>query len=504
MHAIFRSFVVPVALLGLLAAAPAGFAQSANLTLLHINDVYEISPKKGKGGMAQLMTLLEAERARAENHLTTLGGDLISPSVMSGLTQGAQMIDAMNAIGLDLAGFGNHEFDFGPEVFAQRMKESKFTWLATNTVGPDGKPFGGATATMTRKVGELTVGLFSVLTPETEHLSSPGPNVEIAPAIDTAKSAVASLKDDGADFIIALTHLDIAEDRAVARAVKGVDVILGGHDHDPISFYESGTLILKAGYDAHYLLVADIAITKKKTRRGLQVSMVPQWRFLSTAGVAPHGAVAQRVAKHEAALDEELNVTVGETSVELDSRRSSVRTQETNIGNLIADAMRDALGADIGFTNGGGIRGDRTYDPGTKLTRKDVLTELPFGNVTVMLELTGADLRAALENGVARVEDKAGRFPQVSGMTFTYDPKAIKGSRVVSITVGGRPLDDGKRYSVATNDYIANGGDGYAALKQAKTLIDASAGTLMATQVMEHITKLGTVAPEVEGRIMAK
>ena len=389
MHAIFRSFVVPVALLGLLAAAPAGFAQSANLTLLHINDVYEISPKKGKGGMAQLMTLLEAERARAENHLTTLGGDLISPSVMSGLTQGAQMIDAMNAIGLDLAGFGNHEFDFGPEVFAQRMKESKFTWLATNTVGPDGKPFGGATATMTRKVGELTVGLFSVLTPETEHLSSPGPNVEIAPAIDTAKSAVASLKDDGADFIIALTHLDIAEDRAVARAVKGVDVILGGHDHDPISFYESGTLILKAEYDAHYLLVADIAITKKKTRRGLQVSMVPQWRFLSTAGVAPHGAVAQRVAKHEA-------------------------------------------------------------------------------------------------------------------MTFTYDPKAIKGSRGVSITVGGRPLDDGKRYSVATNDYIANGGDGYAALKQAKTLIDASAGTLMATQVMEHITKLGTVAPEVEGRIMAK
>ena len=555
----------------LFAGAPfPAWSQSADLTLLHVNDVYEISAKKGKGGLAELMTLLRQERARADNHLTTLGGDLISPSVMSGLTKGAQMIELMNAIGLDVAGFGNHEFDFGSDVFKERMAASKFTWLATNTLGADGKPFGGAKATMTRKVGELTVGLFSLLTPETTHLSSPGSDITFAPAFATALSAVKTLKDQGADFIIALTHLDIAQDRALANSVKGINVILGGHDHDPISFYENDTLILKTGYDAHYLAVADIHIEKKETKRGARVSMLPQWRLVSTAGVAPDPEIDKLVAKHEAALDKELNVAVGKTNVELDSRRATVRTKESNLGNLIADAIRASVGADIGFANGGGIRGDRTYEPGTTLTRKDVLTELPFGNVVVMLELSGADLLAALENGVSRVEDKAGRFPQVSGVNFTYDPKAAKGSRVIDVLVGGiavaarrhvvvgrhlvagahvqglaanehiddaasfrrfrvvgevhardlgeaakgsrvidvlvggKALDMGARYKVATNDYMASGGDGYAALTKGKAIIDASGGTLMASEVMDYITAKGSVAPKVEGRIVAK
>jgi 2',3'-cyclic-nucleotide 2'-phosphodiesterase (5'-nucleotidase family) len=162
------------------------------------------------------------------------------------------------------------------------------------------------------------------------------------------------------------------------------------------------------------------------------------------------------------------------------------------------------MDAEVGFTNGGGIRGDRTYEPGTTLTRKDVLGELPFGNVVVLLELSGNDLLAALENGVSRVEDKAGRFPHVSGMRFVYDPKKPKGSRVVEAMVGGQPLDPGKRYRVATNEYIAGGGDGYAALTKGKALIDASAATLMATMVMDYIAAEGTIAPKVEGRITAK
>ena len=173
-------------------------AESADLTLLHINDVYEISAKRGKGGLAELMTLLKQERQGAKHHLTTLGGDLISPSVMSGLSKGAQMIELMNAIGLDVAGFGNHEFDFGNDVLSRHIANSSFIWLATNTMGADGKPFGGAKALMTRKIGELTVGLFALLTPETTHLSSPGKGVSFAPAEATAKQAVKDLKAHGA------------------------------------------------------------------------------------------------------------------------------------------------------------------------------------------------------------------------------------------------------------------------------------------------------------------
>jgi 2',3'-cyclic-nucleotide 2'-phosphodiesterase (5'-nucleotidase family) len=207
------------------------------------------------------------------------------------------------------------------------------------------------------------------------------------------------------------------------------------------------------------------------------------------------------VDTYQQQLDDELNVPVGTTTVELDSRRDTVRTTESNFGNLIADALRDTVDADVAIANGGGIRGDRTYDAGTVLTRKDILTELPFGNVTVLLELSGADLLAALENGVSEVEDKAGRFPQVSGMTVRYNPKADAGARITEVKVAGEPLDLGRTYLLATNDYVAGGGDGYAALTRGKMLIDASAATLMASMVLDYIAARGEVAPALEGRI---
>ena len=486
---------------GLLAMTPlAALAQSAKLTLLHVNDVYQISPQRGTGGLAELMTLLKQERARAENHMTTLGGDLLSPSVMSGLKKGEQMIALMNAIGLDYAGLGNHEFDFGDDVLKQRMGESKFTWLATNTLS-GGAPFGGAQATAMRQVGDFKVGIFSLLTEETGHLSSPGAGVTFTPVEEAATQAVADLKEQGADIVVAITHLDIAQDRALARSVRGINIILGGHDHDPIMFYEGGVLILKAGTDAQYLAVADIAIEKTESRGRVRINMRPEWRLVSTAGVTPDPQVAAIVKDFEDELSRELDVVVGTTTVELDSQRANVRTRETSMGNLIADAIRDGVGAEIGFANGGGIRGDRIYEAGTELTRKDILTELPFGNVTLLIELSGADLLAALENGVSRIEDTAGRFPQVSGVSFTFDASKAAGSRVSGVMVGDRALDPARLYRVATNDFIYAGGDGYEALTRGRAIIDSSGATLMATMVMDYVAKMGSVAPKVDGRI---
>lgn len=171
------------------------------------------------------------------------------------------------------------------------------------------------------------------------------------------------------------------------------------------------------------------------------------------------------------------------------------------MGNLIADAIRARTGADVSIANGGGIRADRTYDPGTVLTRRDILTELPFGNVTVVTELPGSQLLAALENGVSQVEKGAGRFPQVSGMSFVYDPTAPAGSRIASVTVGGADLDVNAVYKLATNDYILGGGDGYSALGGGNVLVDAGNGNLMANDVMEYILETGKVTSTVEGRI---
>ncbi len=165
--------------------------------------------------------------------------------------------------------------------------------------------------------------------------------------------------------------------------------------------------------------------------------------------------------------------------------------------------MREATGASVAITNGGGIRANRQYPVGHKLTRRDILSELPFGNRTVMVEVTGRAIKAALENGFSQVEQRAGRFPHVSGMQVVYDPRQPAGSRVVSVTVGGQPLDEARTYTLATNDFMMKGGDGYSALTPQNADLDKQ-GKLMANDVMTHARKLGQVAARIEGRVTVR
>lgn len=479
-------------------------AAPTKITFLHVNDVYEISPKDGTGGLAELMTLLKAERAASPHSITTLGGDLISPSVMSGITKGKHMIELMNALGVGVAVPGNHEFDFGPEVAAQRFSESRFPWLGTNILGHSGKLATGLKDVLTVKFDDFTVGFFGVLSQDTDVMSSPGKDMEFVDVLETASKSVKKLKAAGADVVVALTHLDFDQDRELAESVSGIDLILGGHDHDPITFYEGGVLIHKSGYNAQYLGAIDLMVERQEREGRTVVSVRPAWRMISTAGVTPDPEIKKMVDGYNAALDAELATVVGKTSVVLDARKNSLRTGETNFGDLVAEAMRAAVGADVAIVNGGAIVSDRTYDAGSQLIRKDILAALPYGNVTVLLELTGSDLLAALENGVSKVEEKAGRFPQIAGMAFTYTPSAPAGSRIVGVTVGSEPLEEDRLYRVATNEYMAGGGDGYDALKNGEELIDASAGTLVTTSLMNYIAAKKVLAVQVDGRIRRK
>ena len=181
-----------------------------------------------------------------------------------------------------------------------------------------------------------------------------------------------------------------------------------------------------------------------------------------------------------------------------------MRSQETAIGNLVADAVRAAAGADAAILNGGGIRANRQYPVGTALTRRDILSELPFGNKSAVTEITGAALRAALENGVSLLENRGGRFPQVSNLVVEVDTKAPVGRRILSVKVGGAPLDEARTYKIATNDFMLRGGDGYTMLagKMAPTV--DSGDSLVANDVMVYARRLGSVAVKPEGRIILK
>ncbi len=312
--------------------------------------------------------------------------------------------------------------------------------------------------------------------------------------IAVGQQEVQNLKAQGAQFIIALTHMDMDEDRALAQAVPDIDLILGGHDHDPMHEIVNNTLIWKTGSDF-------------RTLGELKVFLIPGQKALIlpnyipvTASVADEPAMAALVADYASTLDAELGLPVGETAVALDATRAAVRTTESNFGNLIADASRAFTGADVALMNGGGIRTDQMYGPG-QLTRRDIQAVLPFGNVVITVEVSGADLVTALENGVSEVEKTSGRFPQISGATYKYDPAAPAGARILEVTVGGQPLDPARMYVVAINDFIGSGGDGYEVFSNAPRKLSEAGGPLLANTVMDYIAQQGTISPSVEGRI---
>ncbi len=489
--------------LAILWLSPA-FAAPVKITFLHTNDIYLIDQKGGKGGFPKLMSLLKQERAANANTITTFGGDLLSPSIMSALTQGAQMIELMDAVGLQYAVLGNHEFDFGPAIFAQRIKESKAVWMAANLRRADGKPIDGIVDNAVVEMDGMKIGMFGVITPETVTLSAPGDVYIFTDPVQAARGQVETLKAQGADFIVALTHLDWKQDRELARQVPGIGLMLAGHDHIAASVFVGDTLLVQAGADAHWLAVVDVMLEYVEKRGKQRLITNYDWHMRSTLGVEDDAEIAALVQVYNALLDDKLNIVVGKTSTLLDTRRETVRTGESAFANVIVDAMRESVGADVALTNGGGIRGDTVYEPDTELTRKMVLGELPFGNVTVKLEISGKALLAALERGVAKVENVRGQFPHVSGMSYVFDPEQPAGSRIISVKVGRQPLDPNATYTLATHDYIARGGDNYDMFKGLKRLIDTSGGTLMASVVMQYIEARGTIAPKLEGRIATR
>lgn len=506
-HVATAVVAVFVGIIALAALAPPGLAAPLRLTLVHVNDWDQMAGIGGAGGAAKIATVVAEERARAEAEgslaVVTFGGDMISPSVLSGIDQGAHMIDLANVVGFDVAVLGNHEFDFGPDVLRDRLAESETIWLAANvSVAPDGRAFPGTTATTVVEKDGYRIGFLGLVTTETPVISSPGPDVTFAPVEEVGARLAKDLRAEGADIVVALTHQGLGTDLELLRQVEGIDVVLGGHDHLLLAHHDGRRAVMKAGSQGRHVGVLTLTIDRIEGRGGVpEVIWTPEFRLRSTADTEGDATLAAKVRDYQASLDETLDVVIGETAVELSTRGFRHGSAETAFGNLLADAMREATGADIALTNGGGIRGDTDYPPGTKLTRKMVLTELPFGNKTVVLRLTGAQVREALENGVSRAENPSGRFPQVSGLAFSFDARRPPGARVTSVTVGPAPLDDSKTYTLATNSFLANGGDDYRVFGAGEVLVDSASGSLMAGQLIDHIIAAGSVAPKIEGRI---
>ena len=506
-----RIALAPVALIAILALAltASEFRRAAaqeqrecpvRVTLLQVNDVYQFAPVDGgtRGGLARVLTLRKQIMSESPHTLFFLAGDTLSPSIESNTYKGKQMIEAWDASGLDYATFGNHEFDFGPDVLRQRMSESHFKWLAANVIDKKtGKTFADTQEFVVREFEGVKIGIFGILLQDTLQTSRPGPDVDIQDPCATAARVVPKIHAAGAQVIIALTHLSMGEDKQLARC-SGVDLIIGGHEHTLLESMSGHAPIFKMTSDARELGRIDLNITKATGKlESIDWQVIPV-----TDKVKEDPAFAPLNSKYGPLL-KSLEQTIGRTEVELDIKSADVRTRETNMGDFIADVFRQATGADVGLVNGGSVRADTIIEPGV-LTKRDVLSILPYNNKVVKVQLSGAIIREALEHGVASLgtESQPGRFPQVSGIRYAFDAGRAPGKRVTSITVNGKPLDDRGTYTLATTSYVAiDAGDGYDMFRKGTLVLRPEQAPSETDLLLKAITSVPAIAPKADGRI---
>lgn len=497
-------------------------AAEQRLTILHTNDhhghfeKFAPYPVKDVGGLAAQSTLVNIVRAEVEKDggqvLVLSAGDINTGVPESDLLDGEPDIQLMNMIGYDAMTLGNHEFDNPPDVLTKQRQWAKFPFLAANVlVKKSGEPL--VAPYVIKEVGGLKVAILGLVTNEVPTLVLPEnvTELEFADPIATAARYVPQLRRE-ADLVVALTHLglyreetDRRGDVQLAKAVPGIDVIVGGHTHteldEPVRIGD--TIIVQAGGYSEQVgrldLVVDSATDKVTAsswtalpvngKERIKYQDASYYRYVGI-GYIEDEQILQAMAPYLANASELLAKVIGTTEVELVGGKSVSRSQETNLGNLITDGMRWKTGADIAFLNGGGIRAG--IAPGS-ITYRDVLTVQPFGNTLTELKLTGTQVMAVLDKAATNVG--SGGFLHVAGLTVAYN---ITTGKAEATLADGSAMVPEKVYSVVTNNFVAAGGDGYAMLKEQPAY---DTGYVDADVTMSYISLQGKVQPVLEGRI---
>jgi 2',3'-cyclic-nucleotide 2'-phosphodiesterase (5'-nucleotidase family) len=474
---------------------PGAPRSQAPVTFLQINDVYQTAPVDGVGGLARVATIKQRLKDEGRTPFLVLAGDFLSPSVASSVFKGEQVVAALNAIGLDLATLGNHEFDFGDDLLIQRMKEARWQWVVSNVVDRrTGRPIGGAAPYLIKQFGALKVGFIGLCLTTSEIAAEKLTHTRLIDPLTAAGRFLPMLERQGAQVIVAVTHLPFAEDRRLLERFPQIDLVLGGHEHFPITATTGRALISKAGSDAKF--VARIDVTRRANGRVERFfQMIPV-----TADIPDEPRAAEVIATYETRLGVELDAVLGEITVPLNAEAVRLRASEQPIGNLVADMMRQRVDADVAIINSGSIRGDRVY-PAGPVRRRALVAVHPFGNVICKVEVAGTVLLQALNSGVSKMPAAAGQFPQVSGLTMTVNLSAPAGNRVRDVKINGVPLDPAKRYTVALPDFLLKGGDAYSMFVGKDVLIDPESGDLLITALEDYIVANTPLAPRVEGRI---
>lgn len=418
----------------------------------------------GSMGYATIKNVIDEVRANYENTFLIAAGDMFHGTTFATLEQGESVVEVMNAVGYDIMVPGNHDFDYGQEQLLVLEGLADFPLISGNIqyAADDADMFD---ATFIQEFGDVKVGFFGITTPDTTYMTHPDNviGLNFLDPIAQATLLVAELEAAGADIIVMMAHVGLDTSSSVtsadiAMAVDGIDIIIDGHSHSylPAGEMVNGALVVSTGEYNKNLGILEITVEDGEIieYNNLLIN-ADEAAVLDLGSDETVQGIIDAIEVDQLVI---LGVVVGQTAVELDGLRDNVRTGETNLGKIITDSMIAVTGADIAITNGGGIRA--SIAAGT-VTVGDIITVLPFGNIIVTVGLTGQEIVDTLEYATSSYPVSSGKFSHVSGVTFDIDMNNAEGSRVTNVMIGGVAIVLGDTYSVATNDFMAAGGDGY-------------------------------------------
>lgn len=477
--------------------------QKTEITIFHTNDTH--GRVKGNNKVIGIDKIASIKKSKKDSLLVD-AGDTFHGLPFATMNKGEDIVKLMQEAGYDVMVPGNHDFNYGYTRLLELEEIAKsgnkpFELISSN-VFKGGKNI--LKPNYIKNVKGVKVGFFGLTTEETSYKTNPNnvKGIEFRNTIDAAKNQVKELENKGADVVVALAHVGTDKSSEIttediAENVKGIDVIVDGHSHTKFEngfLGKNNTLIVSTGEYEENLgeltLTIDNSTKELVKKEGRLIGMEEASKY------APDETVKNKIAEIDAAQNSILSQKIGETATYLEGAREKVRTSETNLGNLITDAMLNETKAEIAISNGGGIRASIAKG---HITKGDVIAVLPFGNFTVTKKLKGSEIKEVLEHGVKDYPETAGQFTHVAGLKFKFDPEKEALNRVHSITINNNPIDMNKEYLVATNDFIAAGGDGYPYFKDKKT--ENEFGALDET-LSNYIKKLGAVNYNVEGRII--
>ncbi|MCF2948743.1 bifunctional metallophosphatase/5'-nucleotidase [Paraglaciecola aquimarina] len=485
-------------LMGTFLAATNCLADDQQVQIIFAANMQNIA-NSDQGNYSRLSSLLNQQRQIQENNsIFVFGGGSLGPSPMAGFDRGSHIVDILNSLEPDLMTVRKREFSYYEDELSLRSDEAAFPLVASNIIDPltSGNIEGLYNNVIINKNGHK-VGFLSILEEELvqEYLLN---RVKVFESQTIVEGQAKKLRRQGADFVVMVFSKKHAFYKELLDSGLINIAIRARSDRDNANLNTLTHPNIFSITDDDRALLLNITWSASKPD---DPTVTSQEVLLNEYPEDP--LVSMQINEYNHRLDRLLNQTIGQLNVPIDTSRELVRTQENAFANFVTDTLREYYQADVAFINGGSIRGNKKYIANTILTRRDIATELPYRNRVTRASATGEQIRQALEHGVSEVELIRGRFLHVSGLSYSFSSTQPSGNRVTNIKINGMPIDLNKRYLVATDDYLANGGDGFDSLSN--KLDSTSSNTalpLISDIVILNIQKLGKIAPLIESRVV--